>query len=45
MRNIVCSTLPEAVPYSFYAWTENVMERCDENVFYLSKVVDYRVPG
>ncbi len=45
LHNIFYSSLPDAMPYSFYAWTENVMERCDDNVFYIPHTSEYRVPG
>lgn len=35
VRNIVQSVLPDAIAYSFHEWTDNVMERCDENLFHL----------
>jgi parallel beta-helix repeat protein len=43
MRNIVYSTRTDALPYSFHAWTDLVMERCDENLFHHPEAPGYRV--
>ena len=32
-------------PYFFWGWHDRQIEHCDDNVFYLASVSDYRVPG
>jgi len=44
-RNIVLSSLPEAYPYWFWGWHDRQFGFCNENVFYLTRAPDYRVPG